>query len=151
MLQRSNMLMLADPLVGIYKTYNWTKSVTINPHLTEQTPPHPQPNLTQTPAKAGHSQLAVVPLGVNLFAGDDFNEDGVIQSLTQEEGWIAATATCCSLLPGTCQSPSSTLKCRVWWLAGILTWMRMAALASSLSMISTHPPSLLQNCRLVPM
>jgi len=62
---RSNMFELADRLVGIYKTYNCTKSVTINPHLIELTPPHPQPNLTQTPAKAGHSQPAVVPLGEN--------------------------------------------------------------------------------------
>lgn len=29
---RNNMFELADRLVGIYKTYNCTKSVTINPH-----------------------------------------------------------------------------------------------------------------------
>eukprot|EP00090_Calanus_glacialis_P026751 TRINITY_DN42055_c0_g1_i1.p1 TRINITY_DN42055_c0_g1~~TRINITY_DN42055_c0_g1_i1.p1 ORF type:complete len:1294 (+),score=513.23 TRINITY_DN42055_c0_g1_i1:38-3919(+) len=62
---RSNMFELADRLVGIYKTYNCTKSVTINPHLIELSPPHPQPNLTQTPAKASLSQPAVVPLGEN--------------------------------------------------------------------------------------
>jgi hypothetical protein len=62
---RSNMFELADRLVGIYKTYNCTKSVTINPHLIELAPPHPQPNLTQTPAKAGLSKPAVVPLGEN--------------------------------------------------------------------------------------
>ena len=48
---RSNMFELADRLVGIYKTDNSTKSVTINPHLIQvQT----QPNITQitqTPAK----------------------------------------------------------------------------------------------------
>ena len=59
------MFELADRLVGIYKTYNCTKSVTINPHLIELSPPHPQPNLTQTPAKASLSQPAVVPLGEN--------------------------------------------------------------------------------------
>ena len=61
---RSNMFELADRLVGIYKTYNCTKSVTINPHLIELTPPHPQPNLTQqTPAKSSQAAPAVVPLG----------------------------------------------------------------------------------------
>merc|ERR1712176_1363274 len=33
---RSNMFELADRLVGIYKTDNCTKSVTINPHLMEE-------------------------------------------------------------------------------------------------------------------
>merc|ERR1719309_1059320 len=61
---RSNMFELADRLVGIYKTYNCTKSVTINPHLIELTPPHPQPNLTQqTPSKPSQTAPAVVPLG----------------------------------------------------------------------------------------
>eukprot|EP00092_Neocalanus_flemingeri_P022265 GFUD01024145.1.p1 GENE.GFUD01024145.1~~GFUD01024145.1.p1 ORF type:complete len:1283 (-),score=468.97 GFUD01024145.1:142-3990(-) len=59
---RSNMFELADRLVGIYKTYNCTKSVTINPHLIEEFPAHSQPNLTQqTPAKAAHSQPSLVP------------------------------------------------------------------------------------------
>jgi len=58
---RSNMFELADRLVGIYKTYNCTKSVTINPHLIESQT-HPQPNLTQTPAKTAQSQPALVPL-----------------------------------------------------------------------------------------
>merc|ERR1711878_84045 len=63
-LLRSNMFELADRLVGIYKTYNCTKSVTINPHLIELTPPHPQPNLTQqTPVKPSQGSPAVVPLG----------------------------------------------------------------------------------------
>ena len=46
---RSNMFELADRLVGIYKTDNCTKSVTINPHLIEQTVPvvQSQPNITQ--------------------------------------------------------------------------------------------------------
>merc|ERR1719291_183910 len=61
---RSNMFELADRLVGIYKTYNCTKSVTINPHLIELAPPHPQPNLTQqTPSKPSQAAPAVVPLG----------------------------------------------------------------------------------------
>ena len=47
LLFRSNMFELADRLVGIYKTDNCTKSVTINPHLLEETVPVPsQPNLT---------------------------------------------------------------------------------------------------------
>ena len=65
MFPRSNMFELADRLVGIYKTYNCTKSVTINPHLIELAPPHPQPNLGLTPSKGFSSQPAVVPLGEN--------------------------------------------------------------------------------------
>ena len=43
------MFELADRLVGIYKTDNCTKSVTINPHLIEETVPQSQaqPNITQ--------------------------------------------------------------------------------------------------------
>ena len=46
---RSNMFELADRLVGIYKTDNCTKSVTINPHLIEETVPQSQapPNISQ--------------------------------------------------------------------------------------------------------
>ena len=49
------MFELADRLVGIYKTDNCTKSVTINPHLLEESvQPPSQPNLTNiqpSPAK----------------------------------------------------------------------------------------------------
>ena len=49
------MFELADRLVGIYKTDNCTKSVTINPHLLEEAiAPPSQPNLTTiqpSPAK----------------------------------------------------------------------------------------------------
>ena len=49
------MFELADRLVGIYKTENCTKSVTLNPHLMEEAvPPPSQPNLTviqPSPAK----------------------------------------------------------------------------------------------------
>ena len=38
---RSQMFELADRLVGIYKTHNATKSVTINPALIGQTAPAP--------------------------------------------------------------------------------------------------------------
>ena len=52
---RSNMFELADRLVGIYKTDNCTKSVTLNPHLMEEAvAPPSQPNLTviqPSPAK----------------------------------------------------------------------------------------------------
>ena len=43
------MFELADRLVGIYKTDNCTKSVTINPHLIEETVPQSQaqPNISQ--------------------------------------------------------------------------------------------------------
>ena len=54
------MFELADCLVVIYKTYNCTKSVTFNIHFKELTNPDSQPNLTQTPAKTGLSQPAVV-------------------------------------------------------------------------------------------
>ena len=47
------MFELADRLVGIYKTDNCTKSVTINPHLIEETVPQSQPqaNITQVSGK----------------------------------------------------------------------------------------------------
>ena len=49
------MFELADRLVGIYKTDNCTKSVTINPHLLEESfPPPTMQNLTvmqPSPAK----------------------------------------------------------------------------------------------------
>ena len=56
---RSNMFELADRLVGIYKTDNCTKSVTINPNLIEQTVPavQSQPNISQmtmTPGKVNN-------------------------------------------------------------------------------------------------
>ena len=58
---RSNMFELADRLVGIYKTDNCTKSVTINPHLIEQTVPvvQSQPNITQVclHSRAGNNPL----------------------------------------------------------------------------------------------
>ena len=54
------MFELADCLDVIYKTYNCTKSVTINQHFKELIHPDPQPNLIQTPAKTGLSQPAVV-------------------------------------------------------------------------------------------
>ena len=41
LLHRSNMFELADRLVGIYKTHDCTKSVTINPGLVEALPPPP--------------------------------------------------------------------------------------------------------------
>ena len=68
------MFELADRLVGIYKTDNCTKSVTINPHLIEETVPQrqSQPNLTQlmaTPAKVNRTASSVSngvqPLGEN--------------------------------------------------------------------------------------
>merc|ERR1712240_62326 len=46
---RSNMFELADRLVGIYKTYDCTKSVTINPGLVESLPPPPS---ISSPAKS---------------------------------------------------------------------------------------------------
>jgi len=64
---RSNMFELADRLVGIYKTDNCTKSVTINPHLIEQTVPvvQSQPNITQmtmTPGKVNRTLSQAQPL-----------------------------------------------------------------------------------------
>jgi len=67
---RSNMFELADRLVGIYKTDNCTKSVTINPHLIEETVPQSQaqPNITQmtmTPGKVNRTTSNVQPLAEN--------------------------------------------------------------------------------------
>ena len=69
---RSNMFELADRLVGIYKTDNCTKSVTVNPHLMEEAvPPPSQPNLTMiqpSPAKnVSRSVLASPLLFLNLI------------------------------------------------------------------------------------
>jgi len=62
---RSNMFELADRLVGIYKTFNCTKSVTINPHLLEIAGSQAPLNM-QTPSRSilGPPH-AVVPLGEN--------------------------------------------------------------------------------------
>ena len=65
------MFELADRLVGIYKTDNCTKSVTINPNLIEETAPQrqSQANITQllqTPGKVNNRTIAsstVQPLG----------------------------------------------------------------------------------------
>ena len=51
-LLRSNMFELADRLVGIYKTHDCTKSVTINPGLVEALPPPP----AISPGKLGSSR-----------------------------------------------------------------------------------------------
>ena len=61
------MFELADRLVGIYKTDNCTKSVTLNPHLLEEAvAPPSQPNLTviqPSPAKTvSRSVMASVQL-----------------------------------------------------------------------------------------
>jgi len=61
---RSNMFELADRLVGIYKTYNCTKSVTINPNLIEETAPQQQPSLV-TPAKQSQQPASIAPLREN--------------------------------------------------------------------------------------
>jgi len=76
---RSNMFELADRLVGIYKTDNCTKSVTINPHLIEETVPQSQahPNITQmtmTPSKVNGTVSNVQPLSEN-------------NSISMEVGW----------------------------------------------------------------
>jgi structural maintenance of chromosome 4 len=63
---RSNMFELADRLVGIYKTYNCTKSVTINPGLiagnassySEQPQKQTQQAATQQPQKSMEKQAA---------------------------------------------------------------------------------------------
>ena len=66
------MFELADRLVGIYKTENCTKSVTLNPHLLEEAvAPPSQPNLTVIqpgPAKTiSRSVLASLLLLLNLI------------------------------------------------------------------------------------
>ena len=58
------MFELADRLVGIYKTDNCTKSVTINPHLIEETVPAQSQvaNMTTvlgTPAKVARTSSSV--------------------------------------------------------------------------------------------
>lgn len=58
------MFELADRLVGIYKTYNCTKSVTINPDLIEETAPQQQPSLV-TPAKQSQQPASIAPLREN--------------------------------------------------------------------------------------
>lgn len=50
---RSNMFELADRLVGIYKTYNCTKSVTINPEAVGSPNSHPITNKVSIYIKFG--------------------------------------------------------------------------------------------------
>ena len=66
---RSNMFELADRLVGIYKTHDCTKSVTINPGLVEALPPPP----SITPGKLSRlpSQLAMRTPSVSSVASSN--------------------------------------------------------------------------------
>lgn len=52
---RNNMFELADRLVGIYKTDNCTKTVTINPHSIAASATAPAPSSTSAKAKVHHS------------------------------------------------------------------------------------------------
>ena len=65
------MFELADRLVGIYKTHDCTKSVTINPGLVEALPPPP----AITPGKLGRlptpSQLATKTPSVSSVASSN--------------------------------------------------------------------------------
>jgi len=61
---RSNMFELADRLVGIYKTYNCTKSVTINPETIGQLPPPPSQAHSKT-AEMTSSQQPLVEMMEN--------------------------------------------------------------------------------------
>ena len=63
---RSNMFELADRLVGIYKTYNCTKSVAINPNSIEKhslETENTNPNSTQN-----SSQPSTIASGINVTA-----------------------------------------------------------------------------------
>jgi len=68
---RSNMFELADRLVGIYKTHDCTKSVTINPGLVEALPPPP----AISPGKVGRllpgGQLATRTPSVSSVASSN--------------------------------------------------------------------------------
>ena len=56
---RSNMFELADRLVGIYKTYNCTKSVTINPAKIASMGQAQEPQITQTQKKVSNETTAL--------------------------------------------------------------------------------------------
>ena len=66
------MFELADRLVGIYKTDNCTKSVTINPHLLEEAiAPPSQPNLTTiqpSPAKTVSRSVSCLSQSVSCLS-----------------------------------------------------------------------------------
>lgn len=84
---RSNMFELADRLVGIYKTYNCTKSVAINPGLVEALGPGPQPNLTAvtaTPARPSNSTLADTT-NVNVSASQTKSGEKTVLNGTTED------------------------------------------------------------------
>ena len=69
---RSNMFELADRLVGIYKTYNCTKSVAINPNSIEKSPEteNTNPNSTQnsTQNSSQPSQPSAIASSINVSA-----------------------------------------------------------------------------------
>lgn len=69
------MFELADRLVGIYKTDNCTKSVTLNPHLMEEAvPPPSQPNLTMIqPSPAKTVSRSVLASLLCTFAQSDIS------------------------------------------------------------------------------
>ena len=79
---RSNMFELADRLVGIYKTENCTKSVTLNPHLLEETvAPPSQPNLTGIqPSPAKTVSRLVLALVSSTFSSNLYFFSGVAHS-----------------------------------------------------------------------
>jgi hypothetical protein len=59
---RNNMFELADRLVGIYKTANATKTVTINPHrMVAVQPTRPLQDRTNTSASAQDSPMRLEP------------------------------------------------------------------------------------------
>ena len=80
---RSNMFELADRLVGIYKTYNCTKSVTINPGKIASENQTQKPQFA-APVEAGKS------VGAATTAG---GEGGGLSQATVNNVTTAASAT----------------------------------------------------------
>ena len=89
---RNNMFELTNRLVGIYKANNWTESVTLNPHLiNESEAAHRQPNLTGIPpssttnVSSTNSQSRLYPFAESNLAMETFRVFDSISSTTSRQ------------------------------------------------------------------
>ena len=89
---RNNMFELTNRLVGIYKANNWTESVTLNPHLmNESEAAHRQPTFTGispssiTNVSSTNSQSSLYPFEKSNLAMETFRVFDSISSTTSRQ------------------------------------------------------------------
>ena len=89
---RNNMFELTNRLVGIYKANNWTESVTLNPHLmNESEAAHRRPNLMGIPpssttnVSSTNSQSRLYPFAESNLAMETFRVFDSISSTTSRQ------------------------------------------------------------------